>query len=123
MREAFLTANGVRLRYLEWEGSGPDVVLIHPTGFVADIWKPLAERLSPRFHILALDCRGHGDSDKPAEYCIQDLVDDLGAFLDAAGLDQPIGIGHSAGATSIAGLEARRPGTFSAAILMDPVLS
>jgi pimeloyl-ACP methyl ester carboxylesterase len=123
MRENSVIANGIRLRYVDWEGSGPDVVLVHPTGFVADIWAPLAEELSSRYHVVALDCRGHGDSDKPEQYSICDLVDDLGAFIVAAGLRQPIGIGHSAGATSIAGLEAKRPDCFQAVVLMDPVLS
>ena len=123
MIERFLSANGLRFRYLDWEGGGPDLILLHPTGFVADIWAPLAQRLRGRFHVVAPDCRGHGDTDKPAEYSMQLLVEDLRALIDAAGLKTPVGIGHSAGATTISALEAARPGTFRAAVLMEPVLN
>ena len=123
MQERYLTANGLRFHYLDWEGSGPDVIMVHPTGFVANVWQPLAERLCDRYHVVALDTRGHGDSDKPAtDYGAGRLIEDLRAFIEAAGLDRPIGIGHSAGATTIAAVEAERPGTFRRAVLMEPVL-
>jgi len=122
VKEAFLRANGLRIRYLDWEGAGADLLLVHPTGFVADIWTPIAERLRHRFHVLALDSRGHGDTDKPEASGIRLLIDDLGAFVSAAGLKRPVGIGHSAGATTIAGVEAAMPGRFSTAVLIEPVL-
>lgn len=123
MKEQFLTANGLRFHYLDWGGEGSDVVLVHPTGFHAHIWQPLAERLRNHFHVVALDTRGHGDSDKPAEdYGWPSFARDLEAFIDAAGLVRPIGIGHSAGATAIAVVEATHPGTFQAAVLMEPIL-
>ncbi len=120
--EHFITANGLCLRYVDW-GRGPDLLFVHPTGFVADIWAPFAERLRDRFHCIALDTRGHGDSDKPGDYRARLLVEDLRTFVDAAGLQRPIAIGHSAGATQIAGLEASRPGAFRAAVLLEPVIT
>jgi pimeloyl-ACP methyl ester carboxylesterase len=123
MQERFLQANGIRIRYLDWEGSGQDLVLVHPTGFVADIWLPLAQRLCSRFHVVAPDVRGHGDTEKPADYTMALLVQDMAAFIDEAGLVDPIGVGHSAGATTIAALEAERSSTFRAAVLMEPVLN
>lgn len=124
IRDHFLSANGLRFHYLDWDGDGPDLLLVHPTGFVANIWQPLAERVRGRFHAVALDTRGHGDTDKPAtEYGIDRLAADLQAFIEAAELDRPVGIGHSAGATTIAALEAGRPGTFRCAVFLDPVLS
>jgi pimeloyl-ACP methyl ester carboxylesterase len=123
MRESFVRANGIRLRYLDWEGNGPDLVLLHPTGFVADVWTPLAQRLRSRFHVVAPDSRGHGDSDKPPEYNIQLLAEDLRSFIAETRLDKPIGVGHSAGATTIAKLESDHPGTFRAAVLIDPILN
>jgi pimeloyl-ACP methyl ester carboxylesterase len=123
MGERFLRANGLRFRYLDWEGDGPDLIFVHPTGFVADIWMPFAERIRVRFRCIALDTRGHGDSDKPGDYQPIRLAEDLLAFIDAAGLDHPTGIGHSAGATAIARAEADRPGSFRAAVLMEPIVS
>jgi pimeloyl-ACP methyl ester carboxylesterase len=123
MQERFVQANGIRFRYLDWESEGPDLLLLHPTGFVADIWLPLAQRLCSRYHVVAPDVRGHGDSEKPAEYTMALLAQDLAAFVIATGLAAPIGVGHSAGATTMAVLEAERPGTFRAAVLMEPVLN
>jgi pimeloyl-ACP methyl ester carboxylesterase len=119
----FVSATGLRLRSVDWGGGGPELLFVHPTGFVADIWAPFAARLRERFHCVALDTRGHGDSDKPGDYRARLLVEDLRAFLGAAGLQHPVGIGHSAGATQIAGLEAAQPGTFRALVLMEPVIT
>jgi pimeloyl-ACP methyl ester carboxylesterase len=124
MRDRFVDARGLRFHLLDWGGSGRDLILLHPTGFVADIWQSLAGWLSQRFRVVAVDARGHGDSSKPdGDYGMQQLVQDLGAVIDALALERPIGIGHSAGATTIVALEAERPGTFARAVLMEPVLS
>jgi pimeloyl-ACP methyl ester carboxylesterase len=124
MSDRFVNANELRFHLLDWGGSGKDLILLHPTGFVADIWESLAGRLAQRFHVVAVDARGHGDSDKPdGDYGMRQLVQDLGAVIEALALERPIGIGHSAGATTILALEAERPGTFARAVLMEPVLS
>ena len=123
MHERFVTANGLRFHYLDWGGDGPDLILVHPTGFVAAIWQPLAERLQERFRVVAVDTRGHGDTEKPREdYGWPSFARDLEAFVDEARLVHPIGIGHSAGATAIAVAEASQPGTFRRAVLMEPIL-
>jgi pimeloyl-ACP methyl ester carboxylesterase len=123
MQEHFINANGLRFHYLDWRGEGPDLLFVHPTGFVADIWRPLAERLKTHYRVVALDTRGHGESDKPAEdYGWPSFARDLESFIAAVGLSNPIGIGHSAGATAIAVCEATRPGSFRRAVLMEPIL-
>jgi pimeloyl-ACP methyl ester carboxylesterase len=124
---AFLRANGLSLHYLDWGGprrtQGPTALLLHATGFLAAVWWPIAEALSQRYRVLALDQRGHGDSDKPPRgYHRLDLVADLRAFLDALELKGIIGIGHSAGAANIACCEALRPGSFRRAVLIEPIV-
>ena len=119
---AFLRANGLNLHYLDWGGTGPTALLVHATGFLAAVWGPIAEALSQRYRVLALDQRGHGDSDKPTSgYHRLDLVADLRAFLDALELEGIIGIGHSAGAANIACCEALRPGSFRRTVLIEPI--
>ncbi|MHB8577177.1 MAG: alpha/beta fold hydrolase, partial [Dehalococcoidia bacterium] len=115
-------ANGVRLHYLDWGGDRPPLLFLHPTGFHAHVWEPYAEHLAARFRCLALDTRGHGDSDKPGVYGWTDFADDLEAALDHLGLASVVGIGHSAGATSIAVVAARRPDLFARVVLLDPIL-
>jgi 3-oxoadipate enol-lactonase len=60
-------ANGIRLRYETW-GVGQDaLVLIHGLGSSADDWFLQLEAFAPHFRCIAVDLRGHGLSDKPAE--------------------------------------------------------
>lgn len=120
---AFLRANSLNLHYLDWGGARPPALLLHATGFLADVWGPIADALSQRYRVLALDQRGHGDSDKPPRgYHRLDFVADLRAFLDALGLEGIIGIGHSAGAANIACCEALRPGSFRRMVLIEPIV-
>jgi pimeloyl-ACP methyl ester carboxylesterase len=90
---------GVTLQYLE-QGSrnGIPVVFLH--GFTDshhsfDLNLP---RFPRRFHVFALDQRGHGDSSKPACcYTQDDFAADVAAFMDAVGLETASVVGHSMG--------------------------
>lgn len=119
----FVRANGITLHYWDWGGSGPPAVLVHATSLHGRVWDPIAADLSRRYRVLALEQRGHGDSDKPATgYHWLNFVDDLRGFLDALGLERPLGIGHSSGGTAIVYCQAQRPGSFSRAVLIEPVI-
>jgi len=121
-RDEFVDLDSVRLHYLDWGGEGPAVLFLHPTGFHAHIWEPFARRLSPRYRCIALDARGHGDSDKPGSYYWSDFAGDLQSFLRRLQLQQITGIGHSAGGSAIITVAAREPAAFNRAVLMDPIL-
>jgi pimeloyl-ACP methyl ester carboxylesterase len=82
--------NGVRIHY-EVEGDGPPLVLIH--GFYADLeyWRLLGyvKALKSSYHVILIDLRGHGLSDKPHEpaaYGETQRVGDILAVLDAEGV-------------------------------------
>jgi pimeloyl-ACP methyl ester carboxylesterase/catechol 2,3-dioxygenase-like lactoylglutathione lyase family enzyme len=119
----FVAANGVRLHYLDYGGEGPPAVLHHATGFHAWVWTPIAEALSTRYRVFAVDARGHGDSEKPADgYRWETFISDLVAFVQALALGRVLGVGHSLGATTTAGAAAQRPDLFRAVALLDPIL-
>ncbi|HZQ38251.1 MAG TPA: alpha/beta hydrolase [Dehalococcoidia bacterium] len=120
--DGFVTANGIRLHYVDWGGDGPPALLLHPTSFHAHVWTPYVRRLQPRFHCYGLDSRGHGDSDKPGSYGWPDFQADLTAFMHALGLRGVLGIGHSAGGTMISLAAAEEPDLVAAAVLLDPIL-
>jgi len=124
-KDGFAEANGIRLHYAEWGGDAPPLVLLHATGFLARLWEPIATEMSARFHVFALDARGHGDSDKPAPaggYGWEGLATDLRGFLDTLGLAGVPIIGHSSGAAGVARLAATRPEYVTAAILIEPTV-
>ena len=95
-----LRVNDLALHYLEWgEADAPDIVCVHGYTGSADAFNALARRLQDRFHILAPDVRGHGESAwSPAgAYQYADQAGDLAAFVDRLGLDRFVLIGTSMG--------------------------
>ena len=81
----FIETPEIRLHYLEWPGSGPPAVLLHGRGLCAQVWRPTAESLASRFRVVAMDLRGHGDSDKPGSYNWEDVAPDLKGFVEETG--------------------------------------
>ena len=96
----FTTAalDGVELHALFWgDASRPALVLLHGGGANAHWWDHLAPTLAERFHVVALDFRGHGDSDHPAELLPGAFQRDLEALLVELGSDEVFLVGHSMG--------------------------
>lgn len=92
----FVNVNGLRLHYLDWGGHGPVLLFLAGMGCSAYIFGRFAPRFTNRFHVLALDRRGHGDSDYPETgYDADTLTEDLRQFLDALKIDKVILAGHS----------------------------
>ena len=77
----FTTADGVRLHYLE-AGSGKPLVLIHGWSQCAEEFKHQIAELSGSYRVIAIDQRGHGESEKPGfGYKIHRLSKDLRELL------------------------------------------
>ncbi len=94
----FVNVNGIRLHYLDWGGDGPVLLFIPGLGCSAYIFRKFAPRFTDKFHVLAFDRRGHGDSDYPETgYDVDSLTEDLRQFLDALKIRQVILAGHSLG--------------------------
>ncbi len=110
----FLDVDGLRVHYLD-AGSGDAVVLIHGFTHSAERWRQtgLFDRLASRHRVVALDCRGHGLSDKPhdpARYA--DMYEDVIRILDREGLDRVHIVGYSMGAALAGRLLLRHPRRF-----------
>lgn len=97
----FVQANGLRLHYLDWGNpAGQPVVMLHGIRLHAHCWNDFSRRLGGRYRVIALDARGHGDSDWSPEqdYSLDTLCEDLAAVLGAQDLPPALVIGHSMGA-------------------------
>lgn len=92
-------ATGVRLHYAaQGDARGEAIVFLH--GW-PDSWFSFSRvlpLLSGQYHVLAIDQRGFGDSERPESgYAIADLASDIVAFLDAVGIARTTVVGHSFG--------------------------
>jgi len=95
-----LTVNDLRLNYLDWgDADAPAVVCVHGYTGSAQAFNALARHLPARFHLIAPDVRGHGESawSAAAAYQYADQADDLAALVDRLGLDKFVLIGTSMG--------------------------
>ncbi|MGH9285380.1 MAG: alpha/beta fold hydrolase, partial [Acidimicrobiales bacterium] len=104
-------------------GQGPAVLMAHATGFHGRVWAPVAAAL-PGFRCLGVDLRGHGDTPAPpdGDFDWDGFGRDLLAVVDGLGLERPLGVGHSCGATALLLAEAARPGAFGGLWLYEPVV-
>lgn len=98
--DRFITINGLRLHYLDWGGEDKQpFIMLHGIGRVAHSFDHIAPRFRERYRVLALDLRGHGDSDwSPAgAYLVEDYASDLEQFAEQLGLRNLVLLGNSTG--------------------------
>lgn len=115
--------DGIALAY-EDAGSGtPPVVLVHGIACHRAFMAPQARFLRARHRVVAIDLRGHGDSDAPRQrYTIEALADDVGWICDQLDLERAVVVGHSLGGLVGLELAAARPDLIGGAVLIDSVL-
>lgn len=120
--ELIVSPDGTRIATYDLGGSGTDVLFVHATGFHAGVWTPLIASLDGIRPAL-LDVRGHGRSSIPASGMDwHGTAEDVLAAIDALGLDEPFGVGHSMGGASLLLAEIARPGTFAGLWLFEPIV-
>ena len=104
-----LPGRDVRLRATRWPGAGTPVLLLHGLASTRHIWDLVAPDLAG-LAVLALDQRGHGDSERPeGPYDGAAVVADALTALDAVGLSRVLVVGHSWGAWTALRLAATAP--------------
>jgi len=92
--------NGVTLAYrVVGDPIGQPMVLLHGLGDDERDWHPVLAALASNYRVYVLDLRGHGRSSHPGRYSFELMRDDVVGFLDAAGVERCVLIGHSMGGT------------------------
>lgn len=120
-----ITVNGVGihvdLRGLRDGEPAPTLVFLHYWGGSSRTWDRVTGELSARYPTVAVDHRGWGESDAPAEgYTIADLANDAHGVIDALNLRRYVLVGHSMGGKVAQLLASRRPRGLQGVVLVAP---
>jgi len=123
LQEKNFPGRAITLHYAEGPPNGPPLVLLHGTTRDYSSFSVLFPDLVPRFHIFALDLRGHGGSGRVKDgYGVLDMAEDIAEFLGAAIASPAAIFGHSLGA--MVGLcAAAHQGSVSALIAGDSMIT
>jgi pimeloyl-ACP methyl ester carboxylesterase len=115
-----LSINGLNLHYRDWPNEGaPALVLLHGfTGHAAS-WDTFAEAMNDRYRVLALDQRGHGDSEWAKDYAPERRVEDLEQFVAALALGRFTLLGLSMGGICAYGYAAKHHEALEKLVIVD----
>jgi pimeloyl-ACP methyl ester carboxylesterase len=95
-KSAFVTANGIKMNYLDWGGTGDVIILLAGLGNDAHVFDEMAPGFTDKFHVIGLTRRGFGETDRPAKgYETTTRVEDIRAFMDAMKITRAHLVGHS----------------------------
>ena len=112
--------DGIGINLAIWEGRGKPILCIHGITANCRCWDTLAQALAPEYHIIAMDLRGRGQSDKPSRgYALDYHLKDINCLLDDLGLERAVIMGHSLGAFIGLAFSADYPERVDRLILVD----
>jgi esterase len=121
-RSCNIVLRQMRFHFLEWgQPDAPVIVLLHGGHQSAHSWDLVSLHLAQRYRVLALDQRGHGDSEwaRDVTYSNNEMSLDAEAFIGAMGLRRPVLIGHSMGGRNAMLLMRRNQALLHAAVIVD----
>ena len=121
-QDGHLQVGELRLHYLRWgDASAPQMVLLHGLQDCARSWDVFASAMCQDYNVVALDHRGHGDSERaaPDRYRLDDYVEDVEALVEALSLRDFVLVGHSAGGRNAFLYTVRHPEMVRALVIVD----
>ena len=121
-KDGEVEAGGLRFHYLEWSSPArPTLLMLHGICQQCHSWDFISLALADRYHVVALDARGHGDTQWPpdVDYSLDAHQRDLDAVSDALGLRDFIVVGHSMGGRNGYVFASRRPDLVRGLVIVD----
>lgn len=118
-----LRRDGITLAYTQTGGGKPPLVFVH--GWAGDhtVFTPQIDHFSQNHRTIAVDLRGHGQSDKPMQnYTMAGFADDIAWLCSQLDVTKPVIVGHSMGGNIALEIAARYPNLAAAIILLDSVV-
>ena len=113
--------DGLSLHLLQWSDEGPPLLFLHGFDNDAHVWEEFAPTLAPYYRTLALDQRGHGESDWDTEgrYDHETMARDVEAVLDTLGIKRVALVGHSLGGRVAIRFSGRNPERMAGLVIVD----
>jgi len=120
-RDHQLIVGNLRFHYLDWGGSGHPMLFLHGGGLNAHTWDVVALMLRDRYRCIALDQRGHGDSEwSPViDYGVDAQSRDVAGFIDALALANPVVVGQSMGGLNALAYATRHHAKMKGLVVVD----
>jgi pimeloyl-ACP methyl ester carboxylesterase len=124
IRDELIELRGLRFYYRDWASARPNaptLLLLHGYTGHARSWDAFAQAMSPRYRVLALDQRGHGQTQwaPPTAYDTSEMVADVDAFVKALELDHFALLGLSMGGLVSIGYAGKRPAGLAKLVIVD----
>jgi len=122
--------DGLRIAGLDWggddsaDGAALPLLLLHPNGFCAGLFDPLARRVRDTFRPVGVDLRGQGATDAPAgrdRFAYELLAGDVIALLDSIGVTRCVALGQSLGGGVAITVDRLRPGLIQRMVLCEAI--
>lgn len=137
--------DGLHIAAIDWGGDGEPLLLLHPTGFCAGFFDPLARRLRDRYRPIGVDLRGHGGTDAPPtwstpqasspaaavgeagasaamrQFAYTRMAEDVLAVLDHLGVTGWAALGESGGGGVAVLVDRARPGATRRLLLCEAI--
>lgn len=117
----WITLDGLRLHYTQWgQPTRPTILMLHGLNVQCHTWDPFARVLARNYHVIAMDMRGHGDSDwARSGYRVRSMAHDVHGLINALGVGPVHLVGHSAGVRVAIAVAGERPETIRSLALSD----
>ncbi len=121
----WVALNGIRFHYLDWGNEHlPHVVLLHGGSLTAHTWDMAALILRDHYHLVALDQRGHGDTEWTPEAQLGEdnndlMAEDTRLFIEFLGYDHLALVGMSMGGMNTIRYSAHHPERLDAVGIVD----
>jgi pimeloyl-ACP methyl ester carboxylesterase len=122
-RDEFVEVNGLTFHYREWGDPRTKhaIVMLHGYAETSETWAECALDLAREFRVIAIDLRGHGQSERAADldYTRATQVEDLEGLIEHMGLRSVTLVGHSMGGANAICYAAEHPELVTALVLIE----
>ena len=118
-RQLMIPAADTQLYAVDAPGGAPAVLFLSGGFGTVRNWSRVIRLLDGKYHTVRFDARARGKSDRSADYSVEAAVEDIGRVIDATGIERPILVGWSHGATIAVRYAAQHPERVGGLVLID----